>query len=338
MLTAAIAALMTAGTAGASSRVRSRQPSVVSPRFRFVAEAAVLWTGPRYALTWGGLGGSSTPATLIDDQTGRRTTIGRAGCHPLGTAGLEPLDLPWITFTCAPATQPPAWELYSPATGGWHSVSPSPGVLCSGGCSTSLLAAGRSWLAFQQASCPNGDYHSCNARNLFQNIQTGEVRPDPSNATTVVDLNSPNLSRMVCRPLSAPGGVSPTFYGSSALSAVTDSTFNTGVYLERCGTRLHRLVSPVTPDGAGFTGANAREVVWMAHPGPFLTGLTIPGLRRFTIRLPERLLGSCTSPDDYRDCMSLIALTNKRLYILTASYPERVWVAPLSLPDKRQPK
>jgi hypothetical protein len=84
---------------------------------------------------------------------------------------------------------------------------------------------------------------------------------------------------------------------------------------------------------------NAREVVWMAHPGPILTGLTLPGLRRFMIRLPGRLLGSsCTSPDDYSDCIRGIALTNHRLYIVTASYPSQVWAAPVPLPAKHPEK
>jgi hypothetical protein len=343
-LAAAIAGLMTVGVAGASARARSHQPPVVSPRFRYVAGAVpgsgtpFLWTGVRYALTWTLLSGSSTPATLIDDQTGRRTTIGRAGCHPFD--GPEPLDLPWITFSCAPANQPPAWEVYSPATGRWQSVSPSPGVLCSAGCETYLLAAGRSWLEFQQATC-TANYHApCSARNLFQNIWTGAVREDPSGPITMVDLNSPNLTRTVCRPLSVPGNGSLTFHGNFALSSLTDNKLNTTVYLERCGTRLHRLVAPAnTYVGGALTGINAHEVLWMAHPGPLLTGLTLPGLKRFTIRLPQRLLGSsCTSPDDYRDCMSMIALTNKRLYILTASYPSQVWAAPAPLPAKAQHK
>jgi hypothetical protein len=74
----------------------------------------------------------------------------------------------------------------------------------------------------------------------------------------------------------------------------------------------------------------------MSHPGPFLTGLTLPGLQRFTIRLPERLLGtSCSTPDDYIDCVSGIALTNERLYIVISSYPNQVWAAPVSLPRSR---
>lgn len=339
VIAAAIAALMIAGVAGASSRTRSHQSPVLSPRFRYVAsDAPFLWTGARYALTWN-LSGSSPPATLIDDQTGQRTRIGRPGCHPLGGPRVGQTDLPWIIFLCSPATQqPPAWELYSTATGGWLSVSPSPGVMCGGDCETSIDAAGRYWLEFQQATCPNGDYHSCTASNVFQNIQTGEVRPDPSGPTTMVDLDAPNLTRPVCTPLSTAGTSSLTFYGTFALATVINNNFDENVYLERCGTRLHRLLwdRPGALSGAPPT-FNAHEVLWMAHPGPFLTALTIPGLQRFTIRLPKHLLGtSCTSPDDFADCIGGVALTNTRLYIVTASYPSQVWAAPIPLPSKRR--
>lgn len=278
-LTAAVAGSISVGAAGASSRARSHRTSVVRPRFRHVVgDAAELWTGPRYALTWGHLSGSSTPVTLIDDQTGRRTTIGRPGCHPLGTSDLEPPDLPWIIFICSPATQqPPAWELYSPANGRWFSVSPSPGVLCGGDCEVSISAAGRDWLQFQQVTCPNGDYHSCSAVNVFQNIQTGEVRQDPSNGSTMVDLNAPNLTRTVCAPLSGPGPRSPSLIlrGNFVLSTVIANKHDE-VYLERCGTRLHRLVGPVTPSGASLTRLDAHEVVWMARPGPAVWAAPVP--------------------------------------------------------------
>jgi hypothetical protein len=326
--------------AGASSPARAHNPPVVRPRFRYVVgDTADLWAGPRYALAWVHLAGSSTSATLIDDQTGRRTTIARPGCHPLGPSG--PLNLPWIIFICSPATNnPPDWELYSTASGRWLSVSPSPGVLCGGDCRSSISAAGRYWLQFQQVTCPSENYHSpCNSVNVFQNIQTGQVRHDPSNGSTMVDLNAPNLKHTVCPPLSGPGPGPPLlrFSGNFALSAVSVHDFGEKVYLERCGTSLHRLLWYRPPSQNGFAPSiDAHEVVWMAHPGPFLTGLTLAGLRRFTIRLPEHLLGaSCTSPDDFADCIGGVALTNRRLYLVTASYPPQVWAAPVPLPAKR---
>jgi hypothetical protein len=75
----------------------------------------------------------------------------------------------------------------------------------------------------------------------------------------------------------------------------------------------------------------------MAHPGRFLSALTLPGLRPFTITLPNRLVARTCSPDDYSTCVAQIALTNQRLYLLTAGpYPEHVWVTPSPRPAKRR--
>jgi hypothetical protein len=70
------------------------------------------------------------------------------------------------------------------------------------------------------------------------------------------------------------------FYGSFAVSIGGDEN-GSEVYLERCGTHRHRLLTE-TPLGApAVVGANTHEVVWMAHPGRFLSALTLPGLRPF---------------------------------------------------------
>jgi hypothetical protein len=237
-------------------------------------------------------------------------------------------------FTCAPASQ--RWWLYSPATGQWRAVSPSPGVMCSGDCDWGLDAAGRTWLAFSQTTCPDPNYHSpCSAVYVFQNVQTGEVRQDPSNGSAMVDLNAPNPTRTVCTPLH--GSPLLIFRGNFALSAVYDNNLNEKVYLERCGTRLHRLLwsRPASQSGAE-PSLDAHEVVWIAHPGPFLTGLTLPGLQRFTIRVPERPLRdpSCAS---LAGCIGGVALTNERLYIVTGPHSQ-VWAASLPLPAKRRHK
>jgi hypothetical protein len=349
-MTAAIIGLMPAAAAGASSRARSHQPPVVRPRFRHVVDAAWVWAGARYALAGPGappLGPVAyRPATLIDDQTGQRRTIGQAGCNPVPPSALEPPDLPWVPFDCAPIGQPAVPELYSPATGRWLAVSPNPGL--SPPCATAFCdvidyfprAAGRYWLAYEQATC-DADGQHCSVRNVFQNIQSGELRQDPSGGSTAIDLNAPNLTRTVCRPLSVPTTLPPyntepvpgslIFYGSFAL-AIGGDRGASAAYLDRCGTRLHRLLTTAddpTPDDLVRPAANTREVAWIAHPRPFLSALTLPGLQPFTIRLPNRLVGRYCSPPDLRVCVAQIALTNHRLYLLTATppYPSQVWVA-----------
>jgi hypothetical protein len=81
----------------------------------------------------------------------------------------------------------------------------------------------------------------CSWDNVFQNIGTGELRQDPSGATTTVDLNAPDLTRTVCGPLRVPTIFGPynapvpgllTFYGSFAVSIGGDEN-GSEVYLER---------------------------------------------------------------------------------------------------------
>jgi hypothetical protein len=353
--TAAAMMGLAAAVAGASARAHSRQPVVVRPRFQAVHGAVWIWTGARYALTgpsFGpGLPGAvhSSPATLIDDQTGQVKTVAQPGCYPALTSGLEPPDLPWVPFDCAPFGQPPAPELYSPATGQWMAVSPSPAITNPCGVAvcdrfSDLTAAGRYWLAYSRSTCDGGGQH-CSASNLFQNIQTGELRQDPSGGSTAVDLNAPNLTVTVCRPLTVPTAFEPyapgpvpgslLFYGSFALAIGGDDN-RSDVYLERCGTHLQRLLTTAPSGRPVVVAANTHEVVWMAHPG-FLNALTLPGLRPVTIRLPKRLVATTCSPYDYSTCVAQIALTNRRLYLLTASpaAPQELWVAPDPLPAQR---
>ena len=345
-IAAAIIGLMIASVASASSRVRAHQPPVVRPHFRYVGEAVVLWTGARYALAAPeALPGPPpyAPATLIDDQSGQVKTIAQAGCYPVLPSTLESLDLPWVPFNCAWPGQPVP-ELYSPSTGQWQAVSPSPGVVQTCCTDDSPVAAGRYWLEYDQAICDSGNQH-CSHSNVFQNIATGELRQDPSGGTTMVDLNAPDLTRTVCAPLRVPTTFEPyggppagslTFYGSFAVSIGGEN--GSEVYLERCGTRLHRLLTTAPLGGLAVVGANTREVVWMAHAGRILNALTLPGLRPFTIRLPNRLVAPTCSPDDYTTCVAQIGLTNQRLYLLTAApyLKQQHWATPNPHPAKRR--
>ena len=344
---AAVIVLLLAAVATASARGRAHQAPVVSPHFRRVGAAASVWAGSAYVVAADG-----TSVTLIDDQTGQVNTISRAGCGALGPSALEPLDLPWVTFNCAPGVivggvgiGPPAPELYSPATGQWQAVSPSPGVLCpSTSCTDRYFpeAAGRAWLQYDHESCDTGGQH-CSSGSVFQNLSTGELRHDPSRGATTVDLSAPSLSQTVCRPLTvpttyelfaaAPVPGSLSFYGSFAVAIGGDKN-GPRVYLERCGTHLHRLLTTAPIESLPVFGANTREVVWMSH-SHFLSALTLPGLRPFTIRLPERLVARTCSPDEYSTCVAQIALTNRRLYLLTPSTsgPGQLWTAPTPLPS-----
>lgn len=343
-MSVAVIGLTLASVASAASRMGSHQPPVIRPHFWYVGQASSVWTGARYALAWPGTPlpgpGPYLPARLIDDQTGQVATIDRAGCYPVQPSALEPLDLPWVPFSCAPFGQAPAPELYSPATGQWQAVSPNPSAKpsCGSRCTTyAVAAAGRYWLEYHHFLCDSGDQH-CSFDSVFQNVGTGALRQDPSGGATTVDLNAPNLTRRVCGPLRVPTTVelyAPrpvpgvlTFYGRFAVSIGADQT-GTRAYLERCGTHMHRLLTTAPLQRPAVVGANTHEVVWTAHSRRFLSGLTLPGLRPFTIRLPNRLVARSCPVDDYSPCVAQIALTNHRLYLLQApaSNPEQLWVA-----------
>jgi hypothetical protein len=91
-------------------------------------------------------------------------------------------------------------DLYSPAGGSWQAVTVV--AACrnfkssAGGCIP--LAVGSDWIEFDKQSYRRGD------RFIFQNINTGVVERDPTNATTLPDLDSPVLAQRVCTPLRVP--------------------------------------------------------------------------------------------------------------------------------------
>jgi hypothetical protein len=344
-MTVVIGGSIMAASANASTHQRSQQAPVLRPQFRKVASAGWIWAGSRYALLGPVQESSNQSVTVIDDQTGRRATVSRAGCFPIQPSDAEPLDLSRVLFNCS-TNGTPAPELYSPSTGGWQTVSPSPAITHPCGDATYpcdieyfLAAAGSYWLEYIESDCPMAEH--CSYGNVFQNIDTGEVRKDPSGGRTTIDLNASNLTRTVCRPLSVPmasqvyagpGPGSLIFYRSFALAIGTDENAVPGVYLERCGTHLQRLLTKGPYPGALMApAANTHEVVWLPGPRPFLSVLSLPALQRFTIRLPERILGGACSPPDYTTCISKIALTEHTLYILS-SPTGPLWAAHVATP------
>ncbi len=333
------------GTAGssvaASLRMGSQIPPVVSPPFRDAGYANFLWAGTRYALSWPSRSSPNPTATLFDDQTGKVTAISRAGCSPDGASVLGQAELSWVAFDCASSRGTTSPELYSPTTGKWLAVQPSPGIsdVCGGNGCTSLYhlaGAGRFWLQYDLETSTDGEHYT--SSNVFQNLQTGELRQDPTGGTTIADLNAPSLTATVCRPLTVPTALnqygtpvpgSLRFYGRFAVSISGDT--DSDAYLERCGSHLHRFLTNETDssDPSALVSANTHEVVWVAH-GSSLNALTLPGLRPFTIRLPPQVARGCSDPDS---CISQISLTDRRLYILGGTtLPEQLWAASAPLP------
>jgi hypothetical protein len=171
---------------------------------------------------------------------------------------------------------------------------------------------GASWIRWAD-SC----YH-CSGIYVFQNIQTGELRGDPTNARTFADLNSPGLAHKTCPgvrvmrtpdPFSRSWG-SLTSYGQFALAIGTDGQANGAAFLQRCGTRKRQLLGWIWP-----LASNSRAIVWQAAPRR-LTGLFLPSLQTFTISLPSAIVTAQGFPVVPATRVAAVGLTSGALYVL----------------------
>ena len=257
---------------------------------------------------------------LSNDRTGTTTALAPQ-CDGDG------LGSPWVLMSC-PQTSDPYGpydvELYSIADGTRQTVTPSRGVpLCptpppsaEDECA-SPDAVGAYWIRWD-ATC----YH-CADTYLFQNIQTGELRGDPTNATTFADLNSPALALKTCAGVrvmrefegySSPWG--PLIpYGQFALAFGTDGQGN-GAFLERCGTRMRRLLASGNTEFNGPPlASNARAIVWQAAPRR-LSGLFLPSLQTFTLPLPSAVVTAQGFPVVSDTRVYSLGLTSGALYAL----------------------
>lgn len=269
---------------------------------------------------------------VINTRLGTTTALDPE-CHVLG------LGPPWVLTSCPQSSDPNGpddLELYSLAHGTRQTVTPSPGmpycssppfdpeVLCS------ATAVGAYWIEWIASS-----YHYLPASIYFQNIQTGEHRSDPTNATTVADLNSPTLAHHTCPGVSRlrrPPPYSPvwgplTLDGQFAL--VTDA--DNSVYLERCGTRMRRRLSNGSTEASYALASNAGAVVWTADVTSRLDGLFLPSLQRFTIPLPSAMVRPPGST--YDTIVAGLELTSGALY-MTEEDGRTVWqtASPTALP------
>ena len=224
---------------------------------------------------------------------------------PLGTTtALDPscytdaLGPPWVLLGCPESSDqsgPYDLELYSLADATRQTVTLSPGMpYCSSPPIDSEVSCGADAVGADWIEWVGTSYHHAPTEVYFQNIQTGQLRRDPTNATTFADLNSPALAQTTCPGVqvmrngsyevyegnwvTAWGSLTP--YGQFAL-AVTDH----GAFLERCGTSMRRLL---THGSIGYSpDASAGAIVWQVAPGR-LTGLWFPACRRSRSRFRQR--------------------------------------------------
>jgi len=228
--------------------------------------------------------GASQGWSVIDDQTGATASLDPQ-CIPQG------LGPPWVLLSCAVLSGPRALELYSLTDGTQHAVTLSPGMpYCSSPpydsevtCSTG--AVGADWLEWVASS-----YHHLPTSIYFQNLQTGELRRDPTNAHTVADLNSPALAHATCPGVQLLPDPDPSTSGWGALTVKGDFAValagDNSVILERCRTHLRRALTDGNTVVSYGLAVNTAMVVWQTVAGR-LDGLFLPSLRPFTIPLPS---------------------------------------------------
>jgi hypothetical protein len=290
-------------------RLASASQVVLGSSFQPIKGVGGIWASGDYLLLSTTVSsGFSTGWIVINQRLGTTTALDPE-CQVVG------LGPPWVLLSCPQSSGPYGVshdvELYSLTDGTRQTVTPSPGLppQCpQPDVETECAfadAVGAYWIRWD-ASC----YH-CGVTSFFQNIQTGELRDDPTNATTFADLNSPALAHKTCpgvRLLRQDEGYSTAWgplmpYGQFALA------LGNGAFLERCGTRMRRLLG----NGSRVSYAlasNARALVWQATPSG-LNGLFLPSLQTFTIPLPSAMVTTTG--------LSNIWLTSVALYA-------RVWV------------
>ncbi len=255
---------------------------------------------------------TSTGWIVINQRLGTRTALDPQ-CRLVG------LGPPWVLMSC-PQTSNPGGPfdiaLYSLTGGMRQTVTPNPGLPpqcpqpdveteCAG-----PAAVGADWIRWD-ATCYN-----CGVTSYFQNIKTGELRDDPTNATTFADLNSPALAHKTCSgvqlmrtlgPFTSPWG-SLTDDGQFALVTSADNS----VFLERCGTRMRQLLTNGNTVVSYVLASNASVIVWQAVTSQ-LNGLFLPSLQTFTIPLPSAIVKAPGSPEDTP--VSELTLTSDALYV-----------------------
>jgi hypothetical protein len=313
-----LAAVLGASAAVAASAKSTRPPAksgplVLSPRFARVG-GQFLTSDRQQVLLQGGRFGASSGRLIASD--GRQRTL----TFPPGCGG-DTIGGPWIALLCRPFSSPTI-GLYNIPKRSFRPLTMSPGS-DGPGCGSSCVTPsgiGANWIGLTF----NGCQAHCFPVPTFQNLHTGEVRADPSNATTTVNLNSPALSEKVCRPVKVPfephftnppsSWGSVTFEGRFAIAAGAS-----GAFLEKCGSRLHeRLTTSTSP------GSNAHAIVWESAPAR-LRGVFLPSLRRFTIKLPARVDPLAAHVRGLFDDTFGLVLTPRTLYLETAG---GLWASP----------
>lgn len=318
--------LARAGVIGAKPmRIGPAGQVVLRSSFRKIRTdvGATFASGDYLVSTHAGAGDEARYGIVVNDRLGTTVRLDPR-------CDVEALGPPWVVMTCPPHGDQ---ELYSLVDGTRRTVTPNPSWCppTPSGSGCGAAAVGSYWIEWYLSS-----YHYPTTFH-FQNLQTGEFRDDPTNATTFPDLNSPSLAQTTCpgvrlirrntegRYDNPWGGL--TYEGQFAL-AMTNGLPGR-VFLERCGTRMRRLL----PNGwsecctGSVIASNASVIVWQSAVNR-LSGLFLPSLQKFTIPLPSAMVawqvreGGTLAP----------ALTSDMLYVTEGGGALLRTASPAALP------
>lgn len=329
--------------AASSTPKSSSEPLVVHPKWREVVRSEFLYAGAsdRYAAIVHGF--TADQLTLIDEQTGTSQTRSLGSCAGAYTSSDQLLfGGPWLLVQCSidrgnPAGIYPAYVLYNLDSGRWTDFHISP--QCQGDAPSLFQAVcyavgiGPYWMKLLAIAGPSGHERSF---YYLQNIQTGELKPDPITAggNEFDDLGAPSGSSQLCAPLTYPTVYNPsageyepgslTFYGQFALTHEGDLTSSPLLHLRRCGSSLDLLLHGTDYPPAM---ASSRAVIG-DFDGANFPGWFLPSLRPFRLSPPA-------TPDlpcgDGTEGVVPVALTARTIYV-ACPQAGRLWAATLPPP------
>lgn len=312
-----------------------RSPVKVKPDWQRVPGHLVM-TAAQYASTTGRYEFLQTSKTgalrgvLIDDRTGSRRPLTLSDGSQ-GSCDVALMGGPWIVTSCG-RTAPYSWQLYNIPSSQRRPLTFSPALNNSSSCGLETCVAGwptaigTRWVQIIDGSLAGiggagGDVYA------FQNLQTGQVMPDPTRRQTTVNLDSSKLAAPLCKPLTMPI--------RRAAGSIIDEVLlirlgggywlRNGQMLQRCGTHLHWQI-PQAP----LLAADAHAVIWANVPDDStplppgeVEGTWLTDHRRFTIAAPKgpKRQFANSNPAKVR-----LAMTNRAIYL---SNGKATWRTPV---------
>jgi hypothetical protein len=314
---AVMAATAVAGTSWALAAAHTSQ-RVDHPVFKRIAGSGLL-SGSGYVAVYGSMPGQ---VRLINTSTGQWVTTEQPGCTPDAVGGY------WLAMTCGTGYSKTD-RLYDIPL---NRTVPFTGPCATGSCD-GIAAVGMQWIALTPPCSQPG---KCPSTFQFENLKTRVTRRDPTNATTVADLDSRRLAAPVCRPITVPrdnqsieDGTYPGWGSVTRQGDYRIEAGGAGVFLQRCGTRARTFLT-FTPGWGGCAAracaptSNTRMVVWQSAAGR-LSAVFLKGLHRFQITVPATVDPYTQQLKYVRADPYKLALAANTLYLQTPS--GTVWAA-----------